>query len=157
MKENNSNIDKSSITMLWMAGSILLLLETLWFLTSIIKLPWLDILYYALTLSLWINIVRLSKKVNCLQQLLVIRASMEENSCPIEAGISQELSVCRTAWKDNRTRTAISECRPFCFYTGESPTYQPNLSFRLFRRSPPYNILRLHQPKTHTVGKCASY
>lgn len=39
MKENNSNIDKSSITMLWMAGSILLLLETLWFLTSIIKLP----------------------------------------------------------------------------------------------------------------------
>lgn len=48
--------------MLWMAGSILLLLETLWFLTSIIKLPWLDILYYALTLSLWINIVRLSKK-----------------------------------------------------------------------------------------------
>lgn len=53
--------------MLWMAGSILLLLETLWFLTSIIKLPWLDILYYALTLSLWINIVRLSKKVDCLQ------------------------------------------------------------------------------------------
>ena len=89
MKENNSNIDKSSITMLWMAGSILLLLETLWFLTSIIKLPWLDILYYALTLSLWINIVRLSKKVDCLQQLLVIRASMEENSCPIEGESSK--------------------------------------------------------------------